>query len=218
MQLYVDTSALVKLVVVEAESAALRSYFEPICIRCPNCRRVDSNGIGSGRCGASVDRCPRECAPRPRQTAPGYIEQQTARCSRNDGAAGTPYPRCDPSRRRADRPRSSRDGHLRQPPSRRRGRLGIAVARPTASEQVAIRRRARLQRLDVDVGGLHPLEQTVEVGGRAEFDADQRLAGLAVVALDVLEQRDVVVGRRAPCRGTGATRPAPAGSRPGSSA
>ena len=28
MQIYVDTSALVKLVVVEAESAALRSYFE----------------------------------------------------------------------------------------------------------------------------------------------------------------------------------------------
>jgi predicted nucleic acid-binding protein len=28
MQIYIDTSALVKLVVVEAESAALRSYFE----------------------------------------------------------------------------------------------------------------------------------------------------------------------------------------------
>ena len=95
----------------------------------------------------------------------------------------------------------------------------LAVSpRVAGLEQVAIRRRAGLQRLDVDVGGLHPLEQTVEVGGRAEFDADQRLAGLPVVALDVLEQRDVVVRARARCRGTGAARRAPAGSRRGSSA
>ena len=46
----------------------------------------------------------------------------------------------------------------------------------------------------MDVGRLHPLEQTVEVGGRPELDTDKRLAGVPVVALDVLEQRDVVVG------------------------
>ena len=37
-------------------------------------------------------------------------------------------------------------------------------------------------------------QQAVEVRGRAQLDTDQRLAGLPVVALDVLEQRDVVVG------------------------
>ena len=55
-------------------------------------------------------------------------------------------------------------------------------------------RASRLQRLDVNIRRLHPLEQTLEVGGQAELDADQRLARLPVVALDVLEQGDVSLG------------------------
>ncbi len=42
--------------------------------------------------------------------------------------------------------------------------------------------------------GLEPLEQTTEVLRTAQLDADQGRTGLAVAALDVLEQRDVVVG------------------------
>src|SRR6476620_5684017 len=46
------------------------------------------------------------------------------------------------------------------------------------SEQVAIRGRTRLQRLDVNVGRLHPLQQTLEIGGRTQLDADQGLTGV----------------------------------------
>src|SRR4051794_20081821 len=56
-------------------------------------------------------------------------------------------------------------------------------------EQRAVRRHA----LDAVRGGLHPLQHGLEVLRGAQLDADERGAGLAVVALDVLEQRDVVV-------------------------
>src|ERR1700761_2442097 len=47
--------------------------------------------------------------------------------------------------------------------------------------------------LDPHRRGLHPGQQRVQAVRAAELDADQRRAGFPVVALDVFEQRDVVV-------------------------
>src|SRR5689334_18623786 len=60
-------------------------------------------------------------------------------------------------------------------------------------QQVAVGRRARFQGLDVQLRRTHPAQQAVQVGRGSQLDADQRLAGLPVVALDVLEQGDVVI-------------------------
>ena len=54
-------------------------------------------------------------------------------------------------------------------------------------EQVTVGRRPRLDGFDLHLGSTHPLQQPVEVRGRAQLDTHQRLAGLTVIALDVLE-------------------------------
>jgi hypothetical protein len=60
--------------------------------------------------------------------------------------------------------------------------------------QIAIRRRSRLEPLADQPRTVHPIQERTESVGSAEFDTHQCGAGFAVVAFDVLEQRDVVVG------------------------
>src|SRR6478736_9976956 len=62
------------------------------------------------------------------------------------------------------------------------------------SGQVAVGGGARLEQFDVTLRGVHPRHQPVEIGRRTHLDTDECLTGLAVVALDVLEQCDVVIG------------------------
>src|SRR5699024_9835927 len=67
--------------------------------------------------------------------------------------------------------------------------------RPAARlREEAEHRRILVDTLDLDRGGLHPLEQVRQILGVAELDADERGTGLTVGAFDVLEHRDVVLG------------------------
>src|SRR3712207_4954221 len=63
----------------------------------------------------------------------------------------------------------------------------------TGSDEEAVGRRPGGDVLDAQRAGLDPGQQHREVRRAAELDAGERGAGLAVVALDVLEQHDVVV-------------------------
>src|SRR5699024_6780216 len=74
-------------------------------------------------------------------------------------------------------------------------RPGLCEDRPAARlREEAEHRRILVDALDLDRGGLHPLEQVRQILGVAELDADERGPGLTVGAFDVLEHRDVVLG------------------------
>src|SRR5699024_7373529 len=76
-----------------------------------------------------------------------------------------------------------------------RAAVSLCEDRPAARlREEAEHRRILVDALDLDRGGLHPLEQVRQILGVAELDADERGPGLTVGAFDVLEHRDVVLG------------------------
>src|SRR6202012_3688792 len=71
---------------------------------------------------------------------------------------------------------------------------GPAEPRPgDTSEQEPEQRAGGVDLFDRRRGGLHAVQQRGQILGPGQLDADQRRPGLPVAALDVLEQRDVVV-------------------------
>src|SRR5699024_9368726 len=124
----------------------------------------------------------------------GYLwRAEVSDCDHCSGTAACP--RCPgPGRSKTAPPRgcvkTAPPRPVRRPP-----RPGLCEDRPAARlREEAEHRGILVDALDLDRGGLHPLEQVRQILGVAELDADERGPGLTVGAFDVLEHRDVVLG------------------------